>query len=240
MDLRTGEEEKIPLQDQAIFQPARLSPDGSLLAYRNSVEGKMRTFLAAPRGALPRTFCEACFVAGFFPGNEFALVRDKPNELRKVNIRTGESSVVLASASDIVSDAAVSPDGKWVAWLAALPDGRAAVRVSPVETPPAGAEKMITVVEADYFLGNPDWSPNGRRLYYLSEKNGRASIFVRQLDPLTKEPVGAEREVFASTGNRLNLNFPKGNGMIGVAADRIVFEATAMTGNIYLARPKQR
>jgi len=83
-------------------------------------------------------------------------------------------------------------------------------------------------------------SPLGLGAVRLSEKNGRASIFVRQLDPLTKEPVGAEREVFASTGNRLNLNFPKGNGMIGVAADRIVFEATAMTGNIYLARPKQR
>jgi hypothetical protein len=38
----------------------------------------------------------------------------------------------------------------------------------------------------------------------------------------------------------LNLNFPKGNGAIGVAADRIVFEATDMIGNIYLAKPKKR
>ena len=36
------------------------------------------------------------------------------------------------------------------------------------------------------------------------------------------------------------LNFPKGNGAIGVAKDRIIFEATAITGNIYLAKPKKR
>jgi hypothetical protein len=35
------------------------------------------------------------------------------------------------------------------------------------------------------------------------------------------------------------LNFPKGNGSIGVAKDRIVFEATAMSGNIFQAKPKK-
>ena len=63
---------------------------------------------------------------------------------------------------------------------------------------------------------------------------------MRELDPGTKAPVGEEREVFASTESRLNLNFPKGNGTIGVAADRIIFEATSMIGNIYLAKPKKR
>jgi serine/threonine protein kinase len=239
-DLRTGEETKIPVQGISVGQYPRLSPDGSLLAYRDVVEGKAKTFVVAPGGAAARAFCEGCFVPGFFPDNDFALVRFKPFELEKMSLRTGERTVILSSPQDIVEDACISPDGKWIAWLAGEPDGRAAVRISPADVARVGARNTITVAETDYFLGQPAWSPNGRWLYYLSEKNGRCSLFARELDPRTKEPAGAELEVLESTESRLWLNFPKGNGAIAVAADRIIFEASSLSGNIYLARPKSR
>lgn len=239
-DLRTGGETKIPVQGINVNQFPRLSPDGSLLAYRDIVEGKIKTFVIAPGGAAGRAICEGCFVPGFFPDNDFALVRIKPNELERLDLKTGERTVILSSPQDSVKDAGVSPDGKWIAWLAGEPDGRAAVRISPVDGPRDGTRNTITVAEADYFLGQPAWSPNGRWLYYLSEKNGRTSIFARPLDPRTQVPVGEEREVFVPTGSRIILNYPHGNGAIGVAADRIIFEATEMTGNIYQAKPKKR
>jgi Tol biopolymer transport system component len=239
-DLGTGVETTFPAQGIIINQYPRLSPDGSLLAYRDIADGKTKTFIVAPGGEAARVLCEGCFVAGFFPANDAALVRIKPNEMIKTDLRTGEESVVLSSPRDIIKDASVSPDGKWIAWLAGEPDGRAAVRISPVEAAPDKAQATITIAEAGYFLGQPDWSPNGRWLYYLSEKNGRCSIFARELDPRTCVPIGEEREVFTSTESRLWLNFPNGNGAIAVAADRIVFEASAMTGNIHIAKPKKR
>jgi Tol biopolymer transport system component len=157
-----------------------------------------------------------------------------------MDLQTGEKRVVLSSPRDVVLNASLSPDGRWIAWLAGEPDGRAAVRLSPVDVAPKEARETITVAETRYYLGSPDWSPNGRWLYYLSEQNGRCSIFARELDPRTKVPVGAEREILETTGSRLWLNYPYGNGAIAVAADRIVFEAAGMTGNIYLARPKKR
>lgn len=239
-DLRTGEETKIPLQGITVSQFPRLSPDGSFLAYIDVIEGKRKAVLVAPGAVIGKELCEDCDVFGFSPDNEFALVRARPNELEAMHLGTGQRSVVLSSPKDIIEDACLSPDGKWLAWLAGEPDGRAAVRISPVGGSGGNPAAPITVAEADYYLGSPAWSPNGRRLYYLSEKNGRCSLFVRELDPRTKNPVGDEREVFSSVESRLMLNFPKGNGTIGVAKDRIVFEATAMIGNIYLAKPKKR
>jgi eukaryotic-like serine/threonine-protein kinase len=239
-DLKTGEETVIPVQGSNLFRYPRLSPDGSLLVYQDVVEGKAKTFVVAPGVSAARALCEGCFVPGFYPGNEFVLVQIKPNELEKMDLRTGAKKVVLASPEDAIADASLSPDGKWIAWLAARPDGRAAIRISPAEPLPSGEKDTITVADADHFLGKPDWSPNGRWLYYLSEKNGRCSIFVRELDPRTKRPFGEEREVFASTKSRLSMNYPKGNAAIGVAVDRIVFEASSMIGNIYLAKPKKR
>ncbi len=239
-DLRTGAEAAFPAQGIIVNQFTRLSPDGSLLAYRDIADGKTKTFIIAPGGAAARVLCEGCFVHGIFPSNDAAVVQVKPNELERMDIRTGEKEVILSSQQDSIEDASVSPDGKSIAWLAGLPDGRAAVRVSPVEADQDGAREAIMVAEADYFLGRPDWSPNGRWLYYLSEKNGRCSIMAREIDRRTQVPVGKEREVFTSTESRLWLNFPYGNGAIAVAKDRILFEGCRMTGNIYVAKPKKR
>ncbi|MGE5741176.1 MAG: TolB family protein, partial [Candidatus Aminicenantes bacterium RBG_16_66_30] len=239
-DTRTGADKTVPVQGINVGQVPRLSPDGSLLAYRDVVDGKARTYVIAPGASVRRELCEDCTVFGFFPDNDHALVRSKPGELETMDLQTKERTVALSAGPDVIEDASLSPDGKWIAWLAGEPDGRAAVRISPVKRPQTGAPNTITVAEAGYYLGSPAWSPNGRWLYYLSEKDGDCSLFVRELDPRTKEPAGDERKIPIGSERTINLNFPKGNGAIGVAADRIVFEATVMIGNIYLARPKKR
>jgi Tol biopolymer transport system component/predicted Ser/Thr protein kinase len=239
-DTKTGADTTIPVQGINIGQVPRLSPDGSLLAYRDVVDGKARAYIVAPGASAGRELCEGCTVLGFLPNNDYALVQSRPSELEKMDLRTKERTIVLSSGQDVIEDASLSPDGKWLAWLAGRPDGRVAIRITPFEARRGGSTRTITVAEAGYYLGSPAWSPNGRWLYYLSEKAGGCSLFVRELDPRTKEPAGDERKIGFSPERPLNLNFPKGNGAIGVAADRIVFEATDMVGNIYLARPKKR
>jgi serine/threonine protein kinase len=239
IDLKSAGEIKIPMRAVNINQDARLSPDGSLLAYRDTVDGMATTFIVGKNGAAPRPLCEGGFVTGFFPSNDAVLVRFKPDELVRLDIPSGKRKVVLSSPGEAIADACLSPDGQWIAWCAGEPDGRAAVRITPVEGPGDGTRPAVTIAAAADFLASPGWSPNGRWLYYLSEENGRCSIMAREFDPRTPT-LGDEREVFTTTASRLWLNYPKGNGQIAVAADRIIFEGTGMTGNIYLAKPKDR
>jgi Tol biopolymer transport system component len=238
-DLRTGQETAIPLQSINLDNTV-LSPDGSVLAYQDRVAGELRSYVMAPGAAAGREVCAGCAVLGFFPDNRSALVQVVPKEIEKLDLQTGKRTVVLSSRQDIIEVARLSPDGKWITWLAGEPDGRAAIRIDAAETPPGGGQETLTVAEADYYLGSPAWSPNGRYLYYLSEKNGRCALFVRELDPRTKRPLGEEREVFVPSEIRLMMNMPKGNSAIGVAKDRIIFTATELSGNIYLAKPKKR
>ncbi|HSA94514.1 MAG TPA: protein kinase, partial [Acidobacteriota bacterium] len=192
-DLTTGAETKIPVQGISVDQDPRLSPDGSLVAYRDRVEGRNLSFLVGPGASAPRALCEGCAVRGFFPANDAALVQFKAGELEKVDLRTGARQLIFSSPQDIIEDAGLSPDGRWIAWLAGEPDGHAAIRISPVAAPQPREQAPITVADSDHYLGQPAWSPNGRWLYYLSERNGRCSLFVRELDPRSQVPVGAER-----------------------------------------------
>jgi len=235
-DLRTGRETAFPLQG-IILSGAVISPDGSHLAYRDVVEGKARTYVLAPGAPAGREVCAGCSLLDFFPDNGSAVVMIERGALAKMDLRTGTVSPLLTVSDERLFDIALSPDGTWLAARLGGPDGRAAIRLFPIDGP-AGAK--VTVVESDRYLSSPAWSPNGRWLYYLSERTGRTTLMARELDPGTKAPVGPEREAFASARANLMLNFPKGNGAIAVAADRILFTATEAKGNIYLAAPKKR
>jgi len=238
-DLRTGHETSIPMRGVNLDGTV-LSPDGSTLAYVDDVDGKSKAYVLAPGAATGHEVCEECALLDFFTGNDFAVIRVDGGQLRKLNLRTGETSLLLDSGRETIGKTSLSPDGTWLAWLGGGPDGRVALRVSPIDGSQGDGRQTVTLAEADYYLGAPDWSPNGRWLYYLSESGGRASIRARELDPRTGQPVAPEREVYVSQHSRFNLNFPRGNGSIAVAADRILFSVTEGAGNICLAKPRKR
>jgi serine/threonine protein kinase/Tol biopolymer transport system component len=240
MDLTTGQETNIPTQGGSLGLLPRLSPDGSVLAYRDRVSDAWRTFVVPTDGGSGREICASCLVLGLFPGNDFALTMGKAGDLEKMNLRTGETTRVLAAGQENIADASLSPDGKWIAVLAGEPDGREAIQIFPVDGPQDAGKNAIPVTQDNRYLSTPDWSPNGRYLYFVSEKNDRASIFAQELDPRTKMPIGAAREVYFSPDSRFALNYPKGLGTIGVAVDKIVFMASELEGNIYVATPKKR
>lgn len=239
-NLTTEQETTIPTQAKSLNLTSRLSPDGSIIAYRDFVSDKWRTFVIPVDGASSREVCDSCLILDFFPDTDFALVQVDPDKLEKIDLRNGEKSPVLAVEKGSISDASLSPDGKWISCLTGEPDGRVTIWISPIGGTSVAGKQKILITEDDRYITRPEWSANGSYIYFLSEKNDRWTIFAQELDPRTKEPIEEAREVYFSPDSKFHLNFPIGNGMIGVAADKIIFKVTEMTGNIFLAKPKSR
>jgi len=237
-DLVTGQETVFPMEGIRLGQRPILSPDGSILAFRDFISGTPRTYLVGKGTGSPREFCDSCRVLDFYPNLADVLVQFHPQGLERMNIRSGERVPVLRIESGSIDGAALSPDGRWISWRSSEPDGRAAIWISPEEASRPSPSQRHLIIRDDKPLSPPDWSPNGRYLYFLSEKKGHSAIFAQGLDPLTKAPVGKAIEVLYSREGKFMLNFPKGNAMVSVAGDKIIFQATMVFGNIYLAKPK--
>ncbi len=233
-DLGTGKETVIPMQAVGLGQSPRLSADGDFLAYREVLGGASHTFLSRG-GASSSEVCSGCTVLDFFPDDKDVMAMMKPNGLVKLNLETGRTTPLLSVDEGFIGGARLSPDGFWIAALLGRPDGRAAITIAPAGD--AGAPKGGgLVIEDNQFLSAPAWSPNGRFLYFLSERTGHCGLFVQELDRVSKRPLGVPRPVYVPRESRFNLNYPVGNGSIAVAVDKIVIEVDEVTGNIYEAR----
>jgi len=217
----------------------RISPDGTVLAYRERAAGKSRTFLIRGLASSPREVCDSCVILEFYADPNFALAWEKGEQYFRLNIATGEKTPVLETAAGGISALALSPDDRWVAFVLDKPDGHVAMYLAPLSAGPPPESDWILLFDEESYLGSPSWSPGGNYLYYLSEREGACSVWSQKLDPKSKRPDGPGRVVFRPQG-RISLNMPRGSGRVCAAPDKLALWTSETGGNIYLATPKKK
>jgi hypothetical protein len=241
-DLASGRDRAFPLKGMGLgfAQFARLSPDGSRLAYRDSIDGALRTYLVEAGATAGKDLGVIGRLIDFYADPAFALTAPGPQELARRELRTGEATPLLKLGAGRLTDASLSADNRWVALRRGLPDGSVEISALRLGIVPAADKDLIRLEASPIYLGNPRWSPNGRYIYYLSEASGRCGLYAQRFDPGTGKVDGEAKAVFFSKAERVNLNFPRGNGFIDVAADKVIFMVDEALSNIFLVTPVAR
>jgi Tol biopolymer transport system component/tRNA A-37 threonylcarbamoyl transferase component Bud32 len=229
-DMRTGQETVHAGRGDTNSMLPRLSGDGSLLAYRDVVDGKSGAYIV-PAGGNARKVCDGCTVLGFFPDSKQALVRSDPNQLARLELDTGRQVPVLKMPG-AYGNPELSPDGRWIAFVTPQPDGGGAISIAELKEPPA----PIPVAEDRRLVNSPRWSPDGNLLYYVSSRDGWSCVWAQRLDPATKKPRGDAFAVLHSHGSPGFKMAPSSGRMIAVAADRLFLLFGDMKGNIWTAK----
>ena len=156
--------------------------------------------------------------------------------------KTRQTSVYLEHPDYTLGRARFSPDGRWVAFMAASRAGVYRAVIAPFQSgggPPE--DGWIAIAETTAALDKPRWSPDGNLLYYASEEDGFRCIRARRLDPATKRPVGEPFDVYHSHNARRSLmNAWFGSLEISVSQDRLFFNLGETTGNVWMAEWKPR
>jgi Tol biopolymer transport system component/DNA-binding winged helix-turn-helix (wHTH) protein len=127
--------------------------------------------------------------------------------------------------------ASFSPDQRWISFIAA-PAIEAGI--STIYVVPASGGEWTRITEAKYFDDKPRWSPDGRRLYFVSNRTGFFNVWGIDFDLATGHPRG---ETFRVTNfeSPARMILPDVATMeMALAADRIVLPIMEVSGGIWI------
>ena len=188
MDLATRRLSVVPLSGNSLGSAIRLSADGSHLAYSDSAGGKLVAFsVAAANPALADTLCEACSPAAYFSRSQDLLLASGPHLVRQ-DLSGARTNLIDAPATD----PALSPDDRWLAFVAPKPNGFLGLFVAAVGRRPVPPAEWISVAEDRNLIGSPQWSRAENVLYYLSNRDSFTCVWSQLFDARSKkfgEPV---------------------------------------------------
>jgi Tol biopolymer transport system component/DNA-binding winged helix-turn-helix (wHTH) protein len=231
--------------EAAIVQP-RWSRDGTQLAYLRRPADRMHpasvVLLAANDDGEERVLAadhSPEMVYDWSVDGTSLLVRCRTSSVRSAICRmpsaaSGSKPFMRLFAADEdfnLYAAKYSPDGRWVSFIAAPDLTRSTVFVSSAD---GGPWIAITEAEDRHFEDKPRWSPDGRALYFLSNRTGFWNVWGRRFDPEAARPVGEPFQVsrFDSSVQMVHPNVS--NLQIAVTGTRLILPITQTSGNVWI------
>jgi tricorn protease-like protein len=217
----------------------RVSADGSKVFYNQQVSGRQPPILVVgSRGGVPKNVCTDC-------GILFGVSADGSKILYYwglqalhfflLDVETGQKTEILPSTAYSKYRPQFSPDDRWLTFTASVGANPQKVYVAPLRAQTEG--DWIAVTDALSGVLNPDWSPDGNLIYFLSRQDGLQCIWAQRLDPSTKRPVGSPFEIHHFSSSRLSFNnLFSGDITLSVASDKLVFSMGERTGNIWMTQ----
>ena len=219
----------------------RLSSDGSLMSWMGRVDGELVSWTAPVDDPLGRELCRGCRVVDFFADGEHVLV-GRGRRLSRLTLEDGEETPVLElDGGRALLDTDLSRDDRWLALQVGEPDATVGIFVVPVDRMPVELEDWIRIAGGSGWSGAPRWSASQDTIYFISDRDDFLCVWGQSLDPTTKRPVGeAFPVVHAHSADAKMVPFARRMWTLEVGADRLIFNAGEMSGDVYTAQLEPR
>jgi len=209
------------------WSPA-FSPDGQSIAFRRDGEGQ-GIFVMGATGESAHRVADFGFNPAWSPdGKELVVAtegltdptsRATRSQLWRIDVVSGEKKQIPMKQDDAVQPS-WSPHGKRIAfWGLPTGTGKRVLYTVAVE----GGE-ATALNDDNFFNWCPVWSPDGRYLYFASDRGGSMNLWRRPMDEQTGEPLG-EPEPVTSSG--------QWNGQISIAkSGQVVYAAFSVAFSV--------
>lgn len=215
-----------------------VSPDGSQVAFGHSPPLAQAILVLPFSGGKPVSLCGDCGLprAWLPSGTGLLFQRVSPAESMIGVVETsGRTTTLMRSTGSSLFSPSVSPHGDWLALIVRTPPDDHRVTIIPLRDGTAAPRSdWIPVTERGPWVDKPRWSARGDAIYYVSDRDGFVCLWMRQLDPATKKPLGEPKAVAHFHRGRNSLGTVFGLDL-SAARDKLVFNLGEVSGNIWLA-----
>jgi WD40-like Beta Propeller Repeat len=181
-----------------------VSPDGDRAACQVLDGTKQAIYLEEFSGnGPPRRICEDCGAPSDWneTGSHLLYITGgRPAGVGLLEVATGRYRDLLNHPSYALYGARYKVDEAGNGWMALYADTGPRTRQvfqAPVRNlHPAAYREWIPVTDGAHWDLSPAWAPDGRSIYFVSERDGQRCIWNQRLDPATHRPVGAPEPIY--------------------------------------------
>jgi eukaryotic-like serine/threonine-protein kinase len=238
LDLKTGKTSLLSTTVSTKFK-AHIRQDGSEVYFGDA--GSASVDAVRTSAGPPERICDKqcnAWVWDWSPDRRWLLVwgPSKPwIAATIVDVEAKTSRLFLERVNADLYNFEVSPDGRWVVFRAQAA-GRSRIYIAPFSGERSPAEAAwIQITDGSTMEDKMHWSPDGRWIYTVSDRDGFQCIWAYPVDAETKRPAGGPVAAVHSHGARLSIrNANLVAQDFSVARDRIVFNQGEISGNIWM------
>ncbi len=236
----TGKDSAATSARQDEYWP-RVSPDGTKVAFSEQRIGRYEQFVASLGQASTQLVCQDCggaIVYDWSPDSQRLLVDYHPPQsafrgVALIDLASGRRTPVLQDELHALTQARFSPDGKRVAFVKRLPSGRSQVQVAPFREGLIPAAEWIPVTDGKAWDTSPQWAPNGKLVYYMSNRDSNRCAWAQKLNDAYR-PEGVPFVVYHFHSARRSPTLTTFNGLdLFVSKNKLLISLGEVSGSIW-------
>ena len=150
----------------------RWSPDGRWISFISDRTGEDELYIQQQDGTSPANQLTDGggaykFTPVWSPNGKHLLYGDRDQNLYAVDVQSGDRTLVVRAEEGTIGSYTFAPDSKWMAYT--LP-GRAR-EFTVIKLFNLDSKKTVTVTDTWYNSGQPEFSPDGQLLYFVSQRD---------------------------------------------------------------------
>jgi eukaryotic-like serine/threonine-protein kinase len=237
-ELESNKENKLTIGPGDKSAPV-IAPDGSLVAYSAIENGKPSIYIVpidSSRSGGARRVCENCGTPSDWTpdGKEILYTAGFPQWVYRLNLESGASVPILQHPAYNLDQPHVSPDNRWIAFVAAISPDRSRLFISPMEnTTPAKPNKWIGITDGSSWDDKPRWLGNDALIYY-SNRDHFGCVWKQHLNSTTMQPMGSPSAVCHLHQLRCSpRTLYRKDFEITTARNLLILNLVEITGNIW-------